>query len=275
MSSKAPKNTTQTSVTQPPAYIQPYLEDSAKEAKSIYESDGPNYYPGKQTVGFSPDSQDAISMQSNRARYGSDLTRASQNQLTDTLRGNYLYGNPGFNSAVQATTDYTLPQVQSKFAGSGRTNSGLAQEAIARTISNAYSGQYGQERENMMKANAFAPNAAQQDYQDIAALRSAGQEVEDKGQDWLSEDVSRYNYNENLPEQKLGNYINALSGSYSGSQSSSSQPLYRNRAAGAVGGATSGAGLGSAIASGASSGTSAGPWGTLIGAIAGGLLGGQ
>lgn len=265
MSSKQPKNVTQTSTTEPPGYLQPFLQDAAGQARQLYLSQGPDFYPGRMTVGFSPESQEAIGMQAQRGRMGSDVTRASQGSLTDTLRGNYLYGNPGFNAAVQAATDYTLPQVQSKFAQSGRSNSGLAQEAVARTLSNAFAGQYGQERENMLKANAFAPIAAQQDYQDIAALRGAGNAVEDKAQDWLSEDVARYDYYQNLPERKLAQYIGGLHGAYPGSQTSASSPLYRNRAAGAAGGAIGGA----------EAGRSFGGWGTLIGAIAGGLLGGQ
>lgn len=267
MSSKPPKNVTQTSSTEPPKYLQPFLQDAAGQARQIYNSSGPDFYQGNMTVGFSPESQEALGMQANRARMGSDVTRASQGSLTDTLRGNYLYGNPGFNAAVKATTDYTLPQVQSKFAQAGRSNSGLAQEAIARTISNAYAGQYGQERENMMKANAFAPMAAQQDYQDIDALRGVGQSVEGKAQDLLSEDVARWDYYQNQPERKLGTYINFLNNSYPGQSSSASQPIYRNQAAGIAGGALSGAKMGT--------GSSGPGWGTLIGAIAGGLLGAQ
>lgn len=265
MSSKPPKNVTQTSTTEPPNYLQPFLKDAAGQARQIYNSEGPDFYQGNMTVGFSPESQEAMGMQANRARMGSDVTRASQSDLTNTLRGNYLYGNPGFNAAVKAATDYTLPQVQSKFAGSGRSRGGLAQEAVGRTISNAFASQYGQERENMMKANAFAPMAAQQDYQDINALRGVGQEVEGKAQDLLSEDVARWDYYQNQPERKLGTYINFLNNAYPGQSSSASQPIYRNRTAGAAGGAISGAKAGSTL----------GGWGTLIGALAGGLLGGQ
>lgn len=266
MSSKPPKTVTQTSSTEPAAYVQPFLKEAAGEARQIYNSDGPDFYNGNMTVGFSPDSQDALGRQANRARMGSDVTRASQSNLTDTMRGNYLYGNPGFNAAVQATTDYTLPQVQSKFAQSGRSNSGLAQEAVARTISNAHAGQYGQERNNMMQANAYAPNAANQDYQDINALRGVGRDVEGKAQDLLSEDVARWDYYQNQPERKLGTYINFLNNAYPGQSSSASQPLYRNQAAGALGGALGGAKLG---------GSYGGGWGALIGGIGGGLLGGQ
>lgn len=265
MSSKPPKNVTQTTSTEPPGYLQPFLKDAAQQARGIYQGAGPDFYPGQMTVGFSPESGEALGMQANRARMGSDVTRASQGQLTDTLRGNYLYGNPGFNAAVKASTDYTIPQVQSKFAGSGRSRGGLAQEAVGRTISNAFASQYGQERDNMIKANAFAPMAAQQDYQDIDMLRGVGREVEGKAQDYLSEDIARYDYYQNLPERKLGTYINFLNNAYPGSQGSASQPLYRNRASGAAGGAIGGAQAGSSF----------GGWGTLIGAIAGGLLGGQ
>lgn len=266
MSSKAPKSTTQTSTTEPPAYLQPYLQDAASQARSQYLGGGPNYYPGYQTVGFSPQSQEALAMQEQRARAGSDVTRAAQQQNVATNRGDYLYGNPAFEAAVKATTDYTLPQVNSKFAGAGRTKSGLAQEAQARTISNAYAQQYGAERENQLKASAIAPGLAQQDYQDIAALRGVGQDTEQLAQDWLSEDVARYNYDQTRPQQNLANYVAALNNTYPGQSMANTQPVYRNRAAGATGGALGGAQLGSQYGGG---------WGALFGALAGGLLGGQ
>lgn len=266
MSSKPPKTTTQTSTTEPPGYLQPYLKDAATEARSLYLSGGPDYYPGYQTVGFSPQSQQAMSMQQNRALSGSPVTQSAQNMAASTLRGDNLYGGEGFNAAVKAATDYTLPQVQSRFSTAGRTNSGLAQEAIARTISNAYANQYGQERERQMQAMVAAPALAQQDYADIQALRGVGQDVEQQAQDWLSEDVARYNYYQNRPEQNLATYVGMLNNTYPGQSASQSAPLYRNRAAGATGGALGGAQLG---------GQYGGGWGALFGALAGGLLGGQ
>lgn len=266
MSSKPPKNTTTVTSTAPPEYMQPYLQDAAQQARSQYLSGGPDYYPGYQTVGFSPQSQEALAMQEQRARGGSDVNRAAQQQNLATSRGDYLYGNPGFNAAVRAATDYTLPQVNSKFAAAGRTRSGLGQEAQTRAISNAFASQYGEERGNQVKAGAIAPSLAQQDYADIAALRGVGQDTEQLAQDWLSEDVARYNFYQNRPQQNLANYVAALNNTYPGQSASQSAPVYRNRAAGATGGAIGGAQLG---------GQYGGGWGALFGALAGGLLGGQ
>jgi len=262
VSQKTPKNTTTT--VEPSAYLQPYLKDAAQEARGLYLSGGPDYYPGYQSVGFSPQSQQAMQMQEQRAIGGSDVTRAAQQQNAATSRGDYLYGNPGFNAAVQAATDYALPQVNSRFAQAGRTGSGLAQEAQTRTIANAFANQYGQERENQLRAGTLAPVLAQQDYADIAALRGVGTDVEQQAQDWLSEDVARYNYYQNRPENNLATYIQMLNNSYPGQ--STTTPVYRNRASGAAGGALGGARLG---------GQYGGGWGALFGALAGGLLGGQ
>lgn len=263
MSGGSPKQTT--SSTQPPRYVQPFLKEAAQEARGLYLSGGPQYYGGYQTVGFSPQSQAAMGMTENRAMSGSPVTDAARGMTAGTLRGDYLYGNPQFNAAVKAATDYTLPQVQSKFATAGRSNSGLAQEAMARTISNAFASQYGNERERQMQAMVASPAIAQQDYADIDRLRGVGRDVEQQAQDWLSEDVARFNYYQNLPERNLGNYIGFLNNSYPGQEVS--QPLYRNRSAGAAGGAISGAQVGYQSTS--------SPYGALFGALAGGLLGGQ
>lgn len=230
----------------------------------MYESGGPDYYPGYQTVGFSPQTQMSFDMTTQRAIQGSPLVGAAQQNNLATNRGDYLYGNPGFNAAVQAATDYAAPQVQSRFATAGRTRSGLGQEALGRTFSNAFAQQYGQERENQMRAQVIAPELARQDYTDAQMLRGVGGEVEQLGQDRLAEDVARYNYYQNAPENNLARYIGLLQSSYPGQSAAQTQPLYRNRTAGALGGA----------ASGASAGSYFGPWGSLIGAVGGGLLGG-
>jgi hypothetical protein len=263
--SKTPSSTTTTSTTEPPAYLQPYLQDAAQQARGLYLSGGPQYYPGYQTVGFSPQTQQAFDMTTQRALAGSPGIAAAEQNNADTLQGKYLYGGQGFNAAVKAATDYAMPQVQSAFSTAGRTRSGLAQNAMANTIASPFAAQYGQERENQMRAQAMAPMLAEAGYMDANKLQGVGSQVEQLAQDRLSEDVARYNYYQNAPENNLARYIGFLQGSYPGQSASQTQPVYRNRTAGALGGAVSGATAGSYISPG---------WGTLIGAIGGGLLGG-
>lgn len=262
--SKSPSNTTTTQKNEPPEFLQPYLQDAATQARDIYYGEGAQFYPGQMTVGFSQPSQDAFGMIENRARQGSDLNRAAQDQTQQTIQGNYLYGGEGFNAALDAASRRITPQVESTFARGGRLNSGLADVAKTQALSDSFASLYDAERGRQMQASALAPAMAQADYFDYNQLQGVGGQIEQQGQNLLDEDIARYNYYQQQPENRLADYIGLLNGSYPGATQSSSQPVYRNRGAGVVGGAAAGAAAGSYF----------GPYGTAGGAILGGLLGG-
>lgn len=115
----------------------------------------------------------------------------------------------------------------------------------------------GQDLARQMAAAQLAPALAEQDYTDINRLLQAGQAAESYQQAALEADINRFNFMQNLPQAKLQQFLSAAYGSPQGSVVT--QPVYRNRAAGAIGGATAGASIG-------------GPPGAAIGAILGGLL---
>jgi hypothetical protein len=181
--------------------------------------------------------------------------------MESTLNGDYLYGGQGFNAAFDAASRKINPMVDSAFATHGRSGSGLAGAAKTQALGDAFASMYGQERNNQMQAAQMAPALAQSDYYDISQLANVGAGVENLAQNRMNEDVNRYNFYQNQPEDQLSKYIALLNNSYPGSQTS--QQTFTNPAAGAAGGALSGASMGSAF----------GPWGAGIGAIGGGLLG--
>jgi hypothetical protein len=132
---------------------------------------------------------------------------------------------------------------------------------------------YNTERDNQMKGMMFAPQLAEADYQDIAALSEVGTARENYGQDQINSEMDRYNYTANRDALGLQNYLNLVSGNY-GSQGSSSASgsvsgAKSNPLGGILGGALSGAGLGSMLGSGTSLGSG---YGSLLGGIGGGLL---
>lgn len=251
---------------------QPYLKEGFAEAKRLYNSTGPSYYPNSTVVPFSPETQTALDWQASRALNGSPIQQSATNQLTSTLNGDYLYGGPGFNAAVDAATRKALPSINSAFESAGRTNSGLADVAKTQAISDSFANLYGQERENQMRSMLFAPQVANQDYQDIAALSNVGAQKEALAGNYLQDDMSRYDYNQNLPFSKLQNYMNTIQGNYGGTTSTTS-PLYRNQGAGILGGAMTGMSLASQL--GGMTGISAlgGPMGLIGGGLLGGLMG--
>jgi hypothetical protein len=88
-----------------------------------------------------------------------------------TLNGDYLYGGQGFNAAVDAAGRKIIPQVQSAFEKSGRTNSGLAQTAMTQALSDSFAQQYGQERQNQLQAAQLGNTSNDSYLQTIARER--------------------------------------------------------------------------------------------------------
>lgn len=265
---------TQTQKTEPWEGQQPYLKQGFKKAEDLFmKQDAPAYFPGNTVVPFSPETNAALNLTTQRALSGSPLQSAANTQLTGTLNGDYLYGGDGFNAAVNAATNKALPQINSKFEGGGRLNSGLAKTAQTQAIADAFASQYGDERTNQQRAMLFAPQMMQQDYADYQQLANVGAAREGMSQSQLAEDVNRYNYNQQSPNLQLQNYMSTIQGSYGGTQTNTS-PLYRNQGAGLLGGAMGGMSMASSL--GALPGMAAlgGPWGMAGGAILGGLLGG-
>lgn len=163
---------------------QPYLKTGFSEAEKLYNRTGPTYFQGDTFVPFSPETNVALQMQTNRALNGSpvqdaatdELTRTLQgdylspvasiyntptmqasNQLTnDTINGKYLYGGQGFDAAYNAAANKILPQVDSTFERAGRTGSGLAAQAQTSALGDAFANLYGQERNNQTQAQGLA-----------------------------------------------------------------------------------------------------------------------
>lgn len=187
-------------------------------------------------IPFSPETQQALQQQTQMAQ-----SSPTAGLLDATMRGDYLYGGPGFNAAYQAAANKVIPQVNSAFSGAGRSGSGLAQTSMAQGLGDIFAGQYGQERGRQMQALQLAPSVR---YSDVDRLAAVGEQREGLQREYAME-----------PWQRLGQFGSLIQGNYGGT-STTSQPTYRNRAAGALGGATAG-------------GSMFGPWG----ALGGGLLG--
>lgn len=231
-------STTQNTVAEPWKGVRPYLLSGYENLEQLYGQGAPSYYPGQEVAPFAPETEAALQWQSNRALQGSPLTAAAQNQLTQTMRGDYLAGNnPYLQNAFTAAAapvmrnfnENVLPGVTSQFASSGRTNSGLHQNAVNsatmglnESLSNmagnmAYQN-YQKERENQMRGMLFAPELAMQDYNDINQLGAVGSIREQQLQGNINSDVERYNYNANAPWQRTMEYLAALNSAGGGSQ---------------------------------------------------------
>ena len=230
-----------------------------------------SYYDGPTVAPFSDDTLTAFDMQRDRAM-GSPLEGAAQQQMTDTLAGDYLEaGNPYFTEMMDSVAGDVRSRMDAQFGASGRYGSGAHANATADALADvtgqlAYKA-YGDERTNQQRAAFAAPSLAEMDYRNIAALGDIGGQQEALQQALVNEDIDRFNYDQMEPYTRLGLYNQFVQGNYGGqgTATTTGTNLQRGSSTGNVlGGALSGAGLGGSVG---------GPWGAAIGGIGGGLLG--
>src|SRR6056300_1343194 len=111
--------------------VRPFVEYGLQEAKQLYQSDTPQYYPYQTYVSPSSQTQSALQATQNRALAGSPLVPAAQQQLQNTIQGQNLGLNPYFANALQgaagvATTQFqdALKDIASQASTAGRYGSG-------------------------------------------------------------------------------------------------------------------------------------------------------
>jgi hypothetical protein len=280
---------TQTTIQKSEPWAQqiPYLVGDPKkgipglfpEANRLYQSAGPLYYQGQTVADMSPERAAALTAQAARAQTGSPLMTTSKAELGKTLGGAYLNANPYLQGAIDAASrgvtrnyqDAVAPGIDSAFSLAGRYGSGAhvaahdaAEKNLAAQLGDlagnlGYQG-YATERANMLNALNAVPAYAQADYADIAQLSDVGRQREAMAQALINDQIARWNFEQQMPADKLAQYAQLIRGDFGGTQSTTAP---YSSGAGILGGATSGAGLGSMF----------GPWGTGIGAVLGGLLG--
>jgi hypothetical protein len=243
--------TTQTSQIDPT--IQPYLSYGLSEAQRLYQAGGPQYYPGQGYVGPSQATQTGLQALEARAQAGNPLTSAAQNQAYGTIQGDYLGGNPFFSGAFQpaaqaATNAFNtaIGNVTSGASKAGRFGSGamqnlqnaaageLAQKLTGTAGALAYQN-YADERARQQAATFGAPALAETDYADINRQLAAGQLAEGYQNQALQADMARYNYQQQLPQQQLTNYLNQAYGFPAGKTQTTQQPYFTNPTATALG----------------------------------------
>jgi hypothetical protein len=265
----------QTNVQQLDPLLKPFVQYGLEEATRQYQTGAPMYFPGATYVSPSAQTEQALLAQQNRAVQGSPLNLAAQQQQLGTITGQYLGGNPFFAGAFQpaaqaAATQFnrSIQDVTSNASRAGRYGSnamGQLQGAAATTLANALTGTAGQlayqnyatERAAQERAAMGAPGLAAADYGDIAQLAAAGQTREAYQAQALQDQINRYNYYQNLPQQQLSNFLSAAYGAPGGSVTQT--PVYSSPLISGLGGATLGSQIG-------------GTRGAILGGLAG-LLG--
>jgi len=324
-----------TSTTEPPAFIQPFLQYGAGQARGLYETGGPQQFPGSTVVPFSQPTEEALALTRERALNGSQVGNAAQGYVTNTLNSapSSSFGNasnpfasapgsatgprefagatnPYLDATFNRAADQVQNRLQSSFASAGR-NTGAARAPAALELNDLANQVYGgayesdrnrslqelgqlrqigsteqqqrvgigaqgfenaqnrslddiqQQRQLQFGAAGLAPQLANQDYADLAALEGVGGRIEDLQGQYLDDEIARFDFQQNSPQINLDRYLQRITGTFPGQVTTQNTPTNRNRGAGALGGAATGASLGASF----------GPYGALLGGLGGGLLG--
>lgn len=212
--------TTTTTNSDPWEGQQPYLKDIMAKAQGLYNAEGPSYYPNS-TVSPFTDQQRAAFDQAYQFGMGggSAAMQGAVGNVADTLNGTYLMaGNPYFSAMSDRIAAEVMPRVNASFEAAGRGDSGLASRAAALGLGDAIGGlayqNYGTERGNQMTAAGLAPGIDQGIYSGLNAATGAAGMYQQMSQQQLNDLVNRWNYNQNLDWNKLGNYSQMVQGNY-------------------------------------------------------------
>ncbi len=282
-SSKPSQVVTQKTDTAPWQPQQPHLERIFGEAENLYDSEIPQYFPGQTVVPFSPETETALTQTSARAMMGNPLVPQAQQYASDTLGGEYLSGSPFFEGAfnaqvapmVQQYSNVVAPNINSQFAAGGRLSgnsrtsaqrdaANLFADALSREAGKLAFQNYGAERQMQQAMSQQAPAFAQLDYLDPQQLAGVGAAREAQAQAQLAGDIDRFNFEQQMPATKLAQYMGLVGGGF-GSQSSTTQPIFRQPGAQFLGGGLMG------LSAGKTMGLSGGP--LALAGLGGGLLG--
>jgi len=242
-----------TQTTAPSKFAEPFLQYGMQEAQDLYQSARPQYYPKSTVVGFSPETQMALSGYRSAAAAGSPMIPAVQQAVQQNLTGT----NPLFQQALQPTIAAALNPAQM----SGRYGSGYAQKAVAEAVAPLmYQAQ--------QTAIQQAPAARQFGFADLQTMAEVGAAREAQEQAELAADIERFQFQEARPAQKLADYLTMVQGGSGALGGRTITPQFRNPALGFLSGGMAGAQAGRMMAG---TGGTVDPMFALGGALLGGL----
>lgn len=223
---------------------QPYLADVMSEAQRLYNTAGPEMYSGNTVVGYNPLEQAAQSYAANYATTGAqDLanTTLAGNQylaspdLMDPATNAYLakYAQGAVDPIFEQLNRETLPALRAgaTMAGhSGGSRRGIAEglavdsatQNALNTTSQIYSDAYAQNLEALKSGVALAPQTIQAGTLPSTILGGVGSAERAYEQSLLDDAIRQYEYEQQLPFNKLAAYQALIQGNFGGIGSSTS-----------------------------------------------------
>jgi len=227
----------------------PFKEFGLSEAKRLYGEGPMQYFPGQTVVGFSPETEMALSGLRQQAISGSPFIGAVQDVVMQNLTGTNPLQAAAFRPVVE--------QIEAQFEKAGRYGSGYQQRAVAEGLAPAALAA-------QQTAIQQAPGARQLGFADLETLAGVGAAREAQAQAELAGDIEKFQFEQQAPQAALANYLASVQGGQLGTQQIT--PQYSQPALSALGGALGGAQIGQMMAG---PGAAVNP----LYALGGGLLG--
>ena len=223
----------QTTTSEPWSGIQPYLKKGYAEAEGIYNQFSPQYYSGQTQAAFSPDQLTA------QAGIRDWATQGAPNVMNPALSA-YQYGtgssildvanNPYVQGMAQGAVSDVMAGLAPEMAnirggaiqsgGYGGSRQGIAEgmalagaaDAATRAAADIYGQAYGQGLGAQTSTLGMTGDVLKAGFQPYAALSASGAEQQAREQALIQDAMSKFQFEQALPYERLSQYTNALGG---------------------------------------------------------------
>ena len=162
-----------------------------------------NPYPYNTTAGFNPYQFAGFDQIAGQAMGDQNLLGAAANNLTGTLNGDYLNGNPYLDQMVNQTAGDVQGRLNAQAFNSGSFGIAGVAQAGAQGLANAENqlryGAYNDERQRQMQGLGMAPGIAAAQYMPGQQLLGIGGTMQQQGQNELNQWQSQFQDAQNWP----------------------------------------------------------------------------
>jgi len=203
----------ETMVKNPWSVAAPYMADVLQQSQDLYRSgQGSEYYPGQSFQQMGSDTSTGYNQMRDRAMGGSQTQNLANQNVQQMMQGGI---NPQLDAMYDRGSQKITDSMKSMGSKAGRYGSHAVNDATGEALgdfaTSLYGGAYGQDQNNRLNAINMAGGVAQNDYADSQRLLGIGQGVEGYQTAERNADMNRWNFNNQNPYDRLGQYGNMAS----------------------------------------------------------------
>lgn len=216
------------------------LEFGFGQARDIYNQGPQRYFPNSTVVPFSNQSEQALQgIESTARNPNAGLLPGAIGQAQNIIGGGMLNANPWLDQTFNRAAGQVQGQLGSMFGRSvGGYGSGLHQAAAGDAMSNLatqlYGGNYANERAAQDRMIGQAGQLEALRYDPAQQLMGVGATREAQAGTQLQDQMNRFNFEQQAPQDALRNYMALLGGGQYGGQQQTAAPSYSNPFANAL-----------------------------------------